>query len=809
LDLDVFLDLLKFSQAAGEEWRATKEYFDANGDWATAQRFGKFDLEYRRGGKTFTDAVDSKREAEEVAKGGQIVRLERRVRQTDDTSPHIGSDFQGILEELRGLRESQLEILRIGGMHPDDLADIQKYDPIEEFAFQTQYGRGVPLPDVRARRLTKGAEELPWLTNHFSWMNKTASFWSRQLYRAQARMLRGDPELTERPDLQQWSQQHAKNILAPDPEIARTASRFTTVWLMGMNAASALGNGTQLLSRGVAEMTALTGQPIDSYKRVGSAVREIIDHAKTGQWGSPEHKTFVERLYHDGEANRSMYDEELAIDELAATNFKRATVRGKPHTLAQWLTNAAGSYVTASMAMFRKVEQFNNIGASLAAFDLHRSKGLSFEEAYTKAVEFNHAVNDVGGRVNRSVGLFSGKDDFSRSAAMLANSMQSYTLGSTWQMINYLKSGWFRPQGLKPHEVFAARKAAIQMLSTQFAMAGALGMPFVSGALSLLDKAFPELELNRHLREFVKQLFHDDEGNANVLGDIAMTGMPSVMGWDWQSRLSMGNTVPGVSEINGFQPELLLGAPVNVISSFVTGAYRTLSGQGQGLGPVDRSMFPPFFRKMLDLANSGGTQLKDYKDRPVLDPTMGEQIGLFLGFQPKRLSDQNAAARVMDQAEKVSRAEIGQFHSQVAEDVQRGNFGTARQALLDRASQDGQYDPQEGARSVARAAEEMTFVRDLRREGTSRTAETRGRLLSAFGIDRNQPSETARFQFRQQVERRLGLPPTASSSHELVVAQMVDQLRAARPDATRVELRRVAEAALRGPKRRSLLPVSQ
>ena len=222
-------------------------------------------------------------------------------------------------------------------------------------------------------------------------------------------------------------------------------------------------------------------------------------------------------------------------------------------------------------------------------------------------------------------------------------------------------------------------------------------------------------------------------------------------------------------------------------------------------------MLPPFLGKILDtiqVATTGGTQLKDAKDRPVYDPTLGESVGLLFGFQPKGLSNQNAAARIVRQAEEVSKAEIGQFHGDVAEEILRGNFGTARQALLDRAQRDELYDPVEGARAVARAAEEMTFVRDLRREGTSRTAQTRSKLLSAFNLERGAPSETARFQFRQQVERRLGLPPTASSSHELVTAQMVDQLRAVRPDATRVELRRAAEAALRGPRRRSLLPES-
>ena len=60
----------------------------------------------------------------------------------------------------------------------------------------------------------------------------------------------------------------------------------------------------------------------------------------------------------------------------------------------------------------------------------------------------------------------------------------------------------------------------------------------------------------------------------------------------------------------------------------------------------------------------------------------------------------------------------------------------------------------EGAEKVADAAAEMSFPRDLRREGGSQYGET----LRIYGLPENMPSETARAQFKQRVLQGLGVP---------------------------------------------------
>jgi hypothetical protein len=790
LEPEVFNRLLKYSMNEAEKHNAWKQFFADNPAWASGQRYGKYLVEYKRGNRTFLAGVESRKEAESLAEGGQITKFEANRKYDEDTPPNLGPDAVSMITRLRELEQNRIEMLK-DKMTPDQIEELQRFSPVEQLVTEEAYRGGVPDLRPPARGLRKGAEELPWLSNHFSWVQKTSSFWSRQLLRAQARAHLLDPEISQDRELQKRLKTHIDNMLASDPELASKLSRFTTTWFMGYNPASALINGTQSFVTHVAEFTSLTGKPLESYRRVMDAMAELRD-AKTGRKGfrGEEHERLMTEAAKDGEIDYSMFDTDAAAQESIHTNYKRILNGQRPQTLGQRLTTASGVYTTAGMWMFRGVEKFNNQLALLASFDYYRSQGLDYSDAKAQAYEFNRTVNYGGGRAQRPVGAFSGRGAFARGAAVTMTALQNYTLGTTFQIARYLQRGFFRPEGTTPAERHNARIAATQMLVTQLAAAGVLGLPFVSGAIALLDGMFPGLELNKNLREKTASLFQSDKENGSVLGDIAMTGAPSMFGWDLQSRLSMGNTVPGVSEVNGFQPELLLGPPANLIGSFVKGVRRVAGGDLGGL----QSFLPSALKKPVQTVASGGT-VKDYRDRPLFQPTVGESVGLALGFQPKRLSDYNAAARIAEQSQTVASRRVGQERQALAEEVLKGNFGSVRQTLLAKAQEDKSYNPAEEVRAIARASEELTFPRDLRREGSRSTSSERERLLQSFNLPPNSTSEVARLQFRWQIQQRLGLP--AGSKAELQRAQVIDQLRQQDPNATRSELSRRADLLLR------------
>jgi hypothetical protein len=783
-----FLSLLKFTQTQTQKWQAWQEYFQQNPGWVTAQRQEKFLVSFTRGGKKYQLQASSTKEAKVIAEGGANLKITDNWKGRNDEFPVLGPDAPELMTRLQELDANAKQIMSQAGLTPEQMDAYDKASPVTQFAREAgATGGGIPEFRTPPRLLSQGAEELPFLWNHISWAQRQSNYWTRQLFRAQAELHLSDPELATRPDLQKLLRTHVDNILQPDPAIIQKINRFTSTWFMGFAPASAVVNGMQTLSTLVPELTNVNGgRAIKSYSTWKSAVADVIAHTATGrgkQWKDPELDNLMRQAERAGQVGFSMWDETAQAHEQIATNWKRALMKNKPQDLGQRLNTFAGSWSTAAMWMFKNVEMFNQRVALVAGYKTYREMGQTHDEAVQSSFGLNQAVNYGGGRAGRPIGLYSGRDTFTRGAAMLASNMQNYNLGVIGQLSRYLQAGFFRPEGITPAEVFASRKAATQMLGTQLAAAGLLGLPFASGMVAVLNQFFPSLEINKKLREYVADFFGSDHDNGNVLGDAAMTGLPSMLGWDMQSRLSMGNVTPGVSEYNGFQPGLLLGPPANLVSTFVNGLARVVQGEPQGA----EAFIPPGLKKLTQfIANEG--QLKDYRDRPIFKPTTGESVGIALGFNPKRLSDFNAASKIVDQSQTVSNRRAGQEHQQLAEEVLKGNFGTVRQSLLSKAQTDTNYDPREGVRAIARSAEDLTFPRDLRREGTLNTSAARGRLLNALNISPSSgASEVDRLKFRQEIERRLGVVP--SSNQELATAMLMDQLKAKYPEASRVELR--------------------
>ncbi len=797
VDPQTFSDVLKFAEVEVGKYNLMKDFFAKNPAYASARREGKYLVHYMKNGKPKIGQAPSKAAGRQYVeeRGGTLVRFENNWKDSEDSFPALGSDAEGLLQRYRELEESQIQILMSRGFTEEQAQKIRETSPAAQLATEAANRGGASTDLTLPRNLSKGAEDLPFLENHFSWVDRTANYWTRKLFSAQMDAHILETQFKDRPDLRKDFKTHKENYLHPDSQFAQKLTRFSSTWFMGFNLATAMVNMSQPFTTHVAELTSMTGKPLDSYRRVLNALGELAGE-KLGKSGlNAEHEWLRKEATQDGELDLSMFDDDAAAQESVDTNYKRAIQMNKPKTLGQRLGTLSGNYSTAAFWLFRQGEKLNSQAALYASYDYYREQGMTKEQARDKAYEFNHAVNFGGGRAQRPVGAFSGRGAFPRSAAMLATSLQSYVLGTTFQLARYLNKGLFRPVGLTPAEVYSARKAAVQMLGTQLAAAGVLGLPFVSGAIALLDKSFPGLELNKNLREMMSSLFGEDEDDGNTLTDMAMTGVPSMLGWDLQSRLSMGNTVPGVSEINGFQPELVAGPAVNLITKFINGGKALVTGDMSG---IKNNLLPTPVKSLIEAGRQqfADTPVEDYRNRPLFSPTPGEILGRAVGFQPKRLSDQNAASRILQASEENLTRREAQARQELASFVLKGEFGTVRQTLLARAQSEPQFDAVSAARGVARAAEELSFPRDLRREGSSGLASQRGKLLNAFGVSPQDVSELARLQFRLGVEQRLGVPPSNQRA-QLQLAGMMDQLKVQNPSATRIELRRQAEALVR------------
>jgi hypothetical protein len=337
-------------------------------------------------------------------------------------------------------------------------------------------------------------------------------------------------------------------MLSSDPKFGMTANKFASAWYLGFNPASAMVNSTQLMVRGAAEMSKLTGNPIDSYKRIVGAYKEMYNMWMPGAKGiSEEKQRIVNRLEQDGIT--TVTSEMFGADEESGIELKRALAGRGP--LKSLPSNLSRVYQKAGMSMFKAMERVNNTGAVFAAFDYYRTqkgadgKQLSFDDAYKRALQFNQSVNDVGGKANRPIDIMSGTGNVSKSLGLMATSLQTYNIGTIGQVMSYIKNGKFDPPNMNPGEKYHYKTALTHLLAAQVAAAGALGVPFIGTAIALIDQMFPSAEAGKHLRDFVNgiipKFLEDDEEDGGTIADIAMGGIPSMFGWDFQSRLSMGN----------------------------------------------------------------------------------------------------------------------------------------------------------------------------------------------------------------------------------------------------------------------------
>ena len=209
-------------------------HFEANPAQVTQEQYGKWDVTYKKNGREYFTRVDTRAAAQGL--GDQIVDIRRN--ESDGDTP----------------------------------------------------------VDYRAKVAGGAREPMRWIDNHCERPKKNAAYWSRALFKAQTKMLLESSEISTRPDLQRMINMHSENMLMPDPEAGKMMSRLASTWYLGGNFASAVVNGTQMFTRGAAEMTRLTGNPIQSFKNVLAAVREVGE-VGLGQskWRGPDHEWLMDK----------------------------------------------------------------------------------------------------------------------------------------------------------------------------------------------------------------------------------------------------------------------------------------------------------------------------------------------------------------------------------------------------------------------------------------------------------------------------------------------------------------------------------
>ena len=775
---------------------AAKLHFKNNDGWVSVQRRGEFLYKGFRGTEEINMGADSDKEVlARARKHG--VKIDLKTKKPNDSGDYAEMNWsQDFIDRAKAYDDHVYEAARAAGASDEVLSTIQKLASGAQILKDQHVSHDVGAGETKGRTLSKGGDIVPFTDHFFAWLKGSPAYWNKRLIKEQVEMMLLAPEYRAAPETAKGLRQWLNGFLTPDPKGMQALQRAVTTFTLGGNVGFLMNNVFQPFLRGIPEIMSHEVGFWAAFRGVTGALKDAVkSFTKVGGMtdlskGLPDanERWFMERLNNDLITDPQLFDESEMRKGYDSYKLTASLNASKPKTFGQWVASVGGAYSNVALSMVRHGERANTEATSLGAF---RALMRTFPEkgrewAEQKARDVHQATNDPGGRFNRAIGLYDNAGPASRSAAMMAGALQSYTFGTIHQMIRNFQKGW-KNSSLTPAEKYAGRKAFLTQLGLQFAVAGALGMPFVSGALALINQVDPSLEINKNVRGLMQQFFAEDGKDGHPLTDMMMSGLPSQLGWDMQSRMSSGELIPGVSERDGFQVSNLFGVPASLATQMAGGVKQIMSGQGAGL----MAFVPPGLRSQIRLAT--GTAGQDNKGRQILnDMTPGEGVGLALGMRPTRLREFNDAQRMEKQAEEQDAIRKGRWRQKAAAQVLKGEFGTVMGELKSQLSLNPRLDVAGEVRQIAKYAEDQAFPRDLRREAKG---DNRSALLAQWNLAPSMPTEEQRLQFRMKVEQQFGV--RGDSGRALRDARMMDELQKQRPNATRSELRRMLPRATR------------
>ncbi len=336
---------------------------------------------------------------------------------------------------------------------------------------------------------------------------------------------------------------------------------------------------------------------------------------------------------------------------------------------------------------FHAPEVMNRQVTALATYRLAKERGASTQEAIDKAEQ---AIIDTHF-------IYTSEN---RPRYMSGNVMRVLTMFKQYsQNIAFLYGRaaqiWLSGHGATAEERQIAKRQLLAMAGLQFAAAGALGMPFVGTAASLLtailngfgdddEKKDWEVELRKMLANTV----------GTEAGEVLAHGVSRLTPWDMAGRLGQSDLffrAPSREREGRAAAMDWATSLAGPVLSYAVNAYLGASDLATGVKDLDAGHFlrgveeltPAVLRngvKALRFELEGGARTRDrYKQ---LDLDYAEKIGQFFGFSPGRVAEMYESGTAIKNAEHRIMARrndlLDQFAAAVADQDDE-----ARQDILD------------------------------------------------------------------------------------------------------------------------------
>jgi len=755
------------------------------------RRFGNFILTYDKPLKgnviKHTEGFGSEKLLHErikelSAEGATNVKTYDKKKQKIKDLP-IGQDR--FLEGLKPMEDVMYAaaLATLGQAEADQVKAM--YSPLKYSIDETRKSQ---LADfMKPRKLRPGRDNLDMFEVAVNYYNSLAYKMANDYAKAYTKFMLDDPSMRQHPDLVNKLTSWSENLIRPVSEEYQRIKNGIFTYFLGANISSMLIETTQAGLTTMPMIIEQLGSVTESMSLLKNSFRELglaytSSRSEAGRLsfkGDPKltkafNLAIDEQILEFG----SMED---ALSPTDAQEFNAAQFRDgkKGLSVAELAVKPLHWFSVFGRNMYSVVSGGNAKASFIAGFKIAQKKGMSDVDSYDYAKRFVRETTFSAGVYNRPIGFH--KLGRAQGAAGVMFSLNNFTFATIHMMTRLVKDALLKSD-LTPAQRTAAAKAATQMLGTQFALAGAFGMPFSGAAIAIMEELFGTT-VRDDIREALYEIGGEDELGQHF-ADVATRGLPTMLGLDLQSRYGLGSVL-GFSEYSGFDTSGFLGASGGVVSNM----YQAIGHLAKGdFAKAMVKAAPQALTPVLEMARTKG-QFVDQKGELMLEANHGEQLAYLIGLRPKALADVRLQQKVNRQANDTANRERRKALREFADEIQNMQPHKVREAVDNLIETNPLFQFDNKKQLIARLVEVMIEKQvplDPNESGSYASLPERERLQKTLPvIRRRRASEEQILMLKNQLLNQLSEEPVGINENQMTKARWLDQYLDANPRTSR------------------------
>lgn len=636
------------------------------------------------------------------------------------------------------------------------------------------------------------------------WVNRLSTSMEYRLAKQHKDLILADPRAKLFPSLREAVDPHFQNLMEPSGEGAKLLRTFTSAYMMGGSLASALVNGTQSLTVLIPVLihTMKEGGPGTAYGRLARAIGTASDFSFSDRWqkvaAAAEARDKVGTTWSEEESKAVFYKRNIADggithgvilgDLLSGTDTKTLMASKFGHgdygpvTKGELAKDALYFGSQLALKPFGWVEAQNNKVALFAGLEQGYKEGLRGDQLYEYAKNIKTLSTFGGGKANTYGAISKLSSPYSRSAIGVISTLQQYGFGTVATYAQQMKDALGLAPNLTVQERRQAQKAFATMFTTQVALGGALGLPFVGAALTALESVFG-VPANQLVREGLASLGRSDDEDSTGMGaafaETSLNGIANQMfGLDVSSRVGV-SSILGTSSYRGFNLQDMAGPTVSVAANLVNGLSLFAQGQPE---KAAKMLVPNAFKNAVEMKTTkdkfGDYGMRDSGGNLLYQPTQSEVVGYMAGFRPRVLSEKRQAQQLMLKADERATMSQGREYDKAANALLQGDTSAAMRLGMDARFNDPTVDPKDVYRSIVKQATDSMTVKDLLASGKRGSEGDRKSIAGTFGPEViTRQSELQKAMTAMQLGMQLGLAPDPQSLRKAALMDALIQQR--------------------------------